>query len=300
MAVSPDRLYLINDGGDRLTVFVLDRRCRTLRVRSDPTDPFDVEDLARTSDGTLWFADIGDNRRDRDTVALETLTPSGSVALYRFRYPDGAHDAEALLLDQSRRPYLVTKNPLGTSGVYTPARPPVAGVDTPLRRVTTLRFGLTGTPGGPVGPVSQLLVTGGAVSPDGTRIALRTYTDLYLWTVRDHDIGAALRTGHPVRVALPEERQGESVAFAPDGRSVLTTSEGLPAPVHLLRLPPPVAATPTASPTPTRTASTPSPSAAIRSDPPSHGGGRPVYVNVLLAALIATVIVLGLGRLRRK
>lgn len=311
MAVGADRLYLVNDGGDRLTVFVLDRNCRTLQVLSDPTDPYDVEDLAREPDGTLWFADTGDNREVRDTVALESRSPSGTVTVYRFSYPDGAHDTEALLLERSGRPFLVTKNPFGQSGVYTPTRTPSVGEVTPLRKVTTLRFRPTGTPGGPVGVVSQLLVTGGAVSPDGTRLAVRTYTDLYLWTVRDGDIGEALRSGHPTRVALPEEKQGESVAFTPDGRSVLTTSEGLPAPVHQITVPPPNARanangpadrnSPTGATDPAGSTATLSPSAATQHDSSKdEHGSRPVYVNLLLAAIIATVIVIGLGRLRRK
>lgn len=300
LAATSDRLYLVNDGGDRLTVFVLDRRCQVQRVIHGATDPYDVEDLARGQDGTLWLADSGDNRTARDSVALETITPGGSSALYRFTYPDGAHDAEALLLDRSGRPYLVTKSALGVSAVYTPAEPWSTTASTPLRRVTTLRFRFTGTSGGPVGAVSQLLVTGGAVSADGTRVALRTYNDLYLWSAPDGDIGAALRDGHRTRVRLPEEKQGEAVAFVPDGRSVLTTSEGTPAPVHAVALPPAkgsVKGGATASST-----STLSPSAQTRTEQQGghDGGSRSVLVNLVLACLIATAIMIGLGRLRRR
>lgn len=292
---------MVNDGGTRVTVFVLDHRCRVRRVEGDDTDPFDVEDLARSPDGTLWLADTGDNRSSRDSVAVETLAPDGTSALYRFTYPDGPHDAEALLLGAGDRPYVVTKNPLGISSVYTPARAPSTASPVPLRKVTTLRFRFTGTPGGPVGAVSQLLVTGGAVSPNGTRVALRTYTDLYLWTVRHGDIGAALRDGDPTRVPLPSEKQGESVAFTPDGRTVLTTSEGSPAPVHAVSLPPVSDRPATRSARSGPSVATPSPSAAVRAAKSSDdGGSRPVYVNLILAAVIATVIVVGLGRLRRK
>jgi hypothetical protein len=294
LAATADRLYVVNDGGDQVTVFELDRTCRVRDVLDAATDPFDVEDLARAADGTFWLADIGDNRQTRDTVAIETLTRSGSLTRYRFSYPDGPHDAEALLLDHTGRPYLVTKNVLGASGVYTPVRTPSARTATPLRRVTTLHLGLTGTPGGPVGTASQLLVTGGAVSPDGTRVALRTYTDVYLWAAPDGDIGAALDSGSPTRLALPGEQQGESVTFSPDGGSLLTTSEGVSAPVHLVSLP--------AALGPATTTSTPSRSAATRPEAPEtdRTGSRSVLANLVLAAVIATVITFGLGRLRRK
>ena len=45
---------------------MLDRKCQVQRVLTDPADPYDVEDLARTADGTLWLSDTGDNRGKRE------------------------------------------------------------------------------------------------------------------------------------------------------------------------------------------------------------------------------------------
>jgi hypothetical protein len=56
-------------------------------------------------------------------VALRAVTPQGTT-LYRLAYPDGQHDAEALLLAPKGTPYLVTKNPFGDSGIYRPGRSP--------------------------------------------------------------------------------------------------------------------------------------------------------------------------------
>ena len=243
LAAAGDRLYTLNDGGSRLQVFELavpaggrGGACRVVRTITAAIDPYDVEDLARSADGTLWLADLGDNDHRRRTVAIELLTGAGTARLFRFTYPDGPHDAEALLLDRTGRPFIVTKEPLGNSGVYAPAATPATGRPTPLRKVATLQFTPTGTPGGPVGVVGQLLVTGGAVSPDGTRVVLRTYTDAYLWRADDGDVARALASGTPVRFPLPPTRQGEAVAFTPDGRSLLTSTEGRPAAVHVLPL----------------------------------------------------------------
>jgi hypothetical protein len=245
LAAAGDRLYTVNDGGSRLQVFVLDAAaggrgstpvCRVVRTITAGIDPYDVEDLARSADGTLWLADLGDNDHSRRTVAIELLTEAGAGRLFRFSYPDGPHDAEALLLDRAGRPFIVTKEPLGNSGVYTPTGTPSASRPTPLRKVAGLQLTPTGTPGGPAGVVGQLLVTGGAVSPDGTRIVLRTYTDAYLWRADDGDVARALAAGRPVRLPLPPTAQGEAVAFTPDGRSLLTSTEGRPAAVHVLSL----------------------------------------------------------------
>jgi hypothetical protein len=299
LAATADSLYVVNDGGDQVRVFVLDRSCQVRQVVRAAINPFDVEDLARTADGTLWLADTGDNDGIRPTVAMELVTGSGQARLFRFRYPDGPHDAEALLVDANGRPFVVTKNPLGTSGVYTPAQTPSPNRVTPLRKVTTLRFSLTGTAGGPVGVVSQLLVTGGAVAPDGRRLVLRTYTDAYLWDSPDGDIAGALRSGKPYRVPLPASRQGEAVAFSADGGSLLVTTEGLPAPVHMVPLPArPVTSASTASPTTgTRTG------AAAPSQ--TDSGDRPMTVRRtvtagIAAALVATAVVWAAGRIRRR
>lgn len=236
LAATGELIYTVNDGGDRVAVVVLDRSCRVRRTITGTVDPYDVEDLARSPDGAFWLADIGDNDQARDTVALELLDEDGRTTLFRFRYPDGPHDAEALLVDTRGRPFLVTKEPFG-GRVYTPAGTPSTRRPTDLRRVASLSFGLTGTAGGPVGAASQVLVTGGAVAPDGRRLVLRTYTDAYLWDVPGGDVADALANGRPTRVPLPATAQGEAVTFAPDGRTLLTSTEGLPAPVHVVPLP---------------------------------------------------------------
>ncbi|OXM66521.1 MULTISPECIES: hypothetical protein [Amycolatopsis] len=218
------RWYAINDGGTKVQIFVLGRDCAVQRVISGSTDPYDVEDLARAADGTFWLADTGDNRKQRDTVALLAVTPQGKVTLHRLTYPDGQHDAEALLLDASGTPYLVTKNPLGEAGIYRPAQKLASPGPTPLERVGSLTIKSTDTPGGPVAGFGSVLVTGGAVSADGKVVALRTYTDAYLFAAPDRDVAAALRR-EPVRVPLPDEQQGEAIAFDSDG-TLVSASEG--------------------------------------------------------------------------
>lgn len=76
LASDGEHWYAINDGGTKVQVFVLDRKCQVTDVLTDSTDPYDVEDLARGKDGTLWLSDTGDNRAKRETVALLELKPA--------------------------------------------------------------------------------------------------------------------------------------------------------------------------------------------------------------------------------
>ncbi|WP_020657793.1 hypothetical protein [Amycolatopsis benzoatilytica] len=226
--------YATNDGGKRVEVFVLDRKCQVQQVLTDAADPYDVEDLARTADGTLWLSDTGDNRAKRDTVALLERKPAGGpVTVHRLTYPDGPHDTEALIMDPSGTPFLVTKDVLGDSKVYKPVGPLAAPGPTKLEKVGDLRLHSTDTQGGPVGGFGTVLVTGGATSADGKVIALRTYTDAYVYAAPDGDVAAALQRA-PVRVPLPGEKQGEAIAFEPDG-TLLSGSEGVGEPVRAIK-----------------------------------------------------------------
>lgn len=235
LASDGTNMYAINDGGTKLNVFVLDKNCKVEKTITNKTDPYDVEDLALAPDGTLWLEDAGDNNKTRETVALHSLTKDGKATLYRMTYPDGAHDTEALLLDKKGVPYLVTKTPLGAAQVFRPEGPLSAPGPTKLVQVGSVDFKTTETPGGPTKvphAIDTILVTGGAVSADGTVIALRTYTDAYLFSAPDGDVEAALKRD-PVRVPLPNEPQGEAIAFEPDG-TLLSGSEGVGTPIRAI------------------------------------------------------------------
>ncbi|MDT8914266.1 hypothetical protein NYF13_25620 [Amycolatopsis sp. PS_44_ISF1] len=284
------RWYAVNDGGTEVEVFVLDRSCTVQDVLTANTDPYDVEDLARAPDGTLWLADTGDNGKKRATVALLELKPSGGGAkLHRLTYPDGPHDTEALLLDRSGTPYLVTKDILGDAKVYRPTGPLATPGPTPLEQTGSVRIRSTDTQGGPVGAFGSVLVTGGATSADGTVVALRTYTDAYLYAAPDGDVAAALERT-PVRIPLAGEKQGEAVAFEPDG-TLLSAGEGIGQPVRAAK----GAASLVAAPLSAAAGNQAADASAGESRSPSGGGLPP-----LPAAAFAVLVVFGGWFLVRK
>ncbi|WP_245160317.1 hypothetical protein [Blastococcus sp. CT_GayMR20] len=288
LVVMGEQMLALNDGGDQLAVHLLDGACQVVDVHTAAIDPYDPEDLAVGADGTVWVADTGDNNANRPTVALLALRPDGRNSVYRLTYPDGPHDAEALLLAPDGTPYIVTKEILGASSVYRPAAELVDGGTVALAQVAGVGITLTGTPGGPVGQAGQLLVTGGAVSADGRHVALRTYTDAYVWPLTGSDIPAAL-AGQAERIPLPASPQGEAISFSADNATLVVASEGLPSDVTVVPLT----------------------AVAIAAAPPAAEGPVPSFADLtssglspissaLIAAAVATVVVWISGKLRRR
>lgn len=240
---NPGLFWTHNDSGDGPLVYAFDRAGRrrgTFRVEG--ARAYDWEDIAAgpgpaEGQAYLYAGDTGDNDAERESVVVyrfpePELTPdaaSAAAALptqpaeaIRLKYPDGAHDAEALLVHPATGDiYVVTKTAQG-AGVYKLAAPFTAeGVNT-LARVATLR-----------GPdFFGILITGGDISSDGRRVALCDYAQGYELTLPE---GAKsfddIWRQKPTVVLLGARRQGEAVGYRLDGAALLATSEGSPAPL---------------------------------------------------------------------
>ncbi|MEU4470583.1 hypothetical protein [Micromonospora sp. NPDC023888] len=258
MVATDDGYVVVNDGADdeaRRRIFFLDKRCAVVRAVAFPSRPRDTEDLAIGRDGTVWVADIGDNDHSRPTIAVWRLAPgSDEPVLHRMTYPDRPHDAEALLLDASDRPLVITKGGSGTVFLYAPTAALRPGATTPLASVGQVTLPTTST-SNPFSFLGRGVITGAASAPDGHRVVLRSYADAFEYDVPDGDVVRALTTGTPRITPLPDEPQGESVTYSRDGRSLLTVSESADQPAGtwptILRYPatdgPATAARPTGS-----------------------------------------------------
>ena len=221
-----------SEGESRERIFFLDKKCNVVReVPYSGGGPRDPEDLALAPDGkTLFIADIGDNptsKERRPTIALWTMPVDGSKpVIHRLTYPDGPHDAEALLFKPDGTPIIVTKES-GKSALYAPTGPlqPETREGVPMEKLGEVKIPETRTHHPLLGAVARKLVTGGATSPDGSRVVLRTYTDAFEWDVTDGDVVTALTTGTPRVTPLPDEPLGEAISYTSDGKLFVTVSE---------------------------------------------------------------------------
>src|SRR5262249_28082449 len=166
----------------------------------------------------------GDPDGGRSSIALWKLPPnSGTATIYRMSYPDAAKDAQAMLVGPGDAPIVITTH----GGIYTPTGPLKAeqsAPGVPMKKASQLTLTPTDTPN-PLGVVGTTTVSGAAQSPDGTKVVIRTFSDAYEWDVaKGADIVTAITTGTPRRTPLPNESDGEAIAYSPDGKYYYTAT----------------------------------------------------------------------------
>lgn len=209
-------LWAINDSGNRPYVYAIDARTCRLRARLTllDTPARDHEALAVGKDAAgrnvIWVGDIGDNQASWPYVRIHKVyEPSVledaavSVVTYRFTYPGGPRNAEALMADpNSERLWVISKSAAGGAVYRLPS--PLSPSLTPMRAIK-------------VGP-ARATITDAALSPDAKRYIARDYFSAEVF--RGLPVGRAMD-----RFALPIQPQGEAITFAADGKSVYVASE---------------------------------------------------------------------------
>lgn len=224
-------LWTHNDSGDSPRVLALAPDGRLLGdVAVTGAANFDWEDIAigREPDGrdALYLGDIGDNAAARSAVVVYRVpepplvggAPSSTEPAERFtlRYPDRAHDAEALMVDPSSGAVVIVTKSLGASARVYLADHPSTVATTTMRRVGRVSLG------------NALEVTAGDISADGRTIVVRTYDRALVWSRRGGESVAAALRRRPCTAGadLLVERQGEALGLTRNGRAFYTVPEG--------------------------------------------------------------------------
>lgn len=230
-----DVLYLVDDGPGTTGVLAISaENARTLgRLEVQGLSGTDTEALAAGSctpdpGRCIYIGDIGDNTRRRDTVVVhrfrEPAQIDGPAAVagtrVTLRYPDGPHDAEALLVDAQGRLGIITKGDQEQA--------PRLFVASEFRNATLADRGHVDVPL-PALPLAAAavgnVVTGADWAPG--RVALRTYDAIFEYRAPEGRGGLRRFARWPVtEVPAAAEAQGEAVAYGSDGCTLFTVSEG--------------------------------------------------------------------------
>jgi len=240
----PGIYWTHNDSGNGPFIYAFDTRGLRRGVwQVAGASAYDWEDMAAgpgpvAGKNYLYIGDIGDNAEKRPEVIVyrvpEPVVSTGNNAKAKtfstepaeaihLRYPDGSHDAEALLVHPiTGTIYIVTKILFGNPGIYEAATPLKAGATITLSRIGTLS----------VPSLLGGIITGGAISPDGRRVAFCDYMQGYEAVLPDTKAAFNTIWKRPlVSFALGSRKQGESITYRLDGKALLATSEGSPMPL---------------------------------------------------------------------
>lgn len=249
-------IWAHNDGSERPGLFALGDDGADLGFHPLMLDGVvDVEDMAMISGAEgdeILLGDIGDNGASRSSIRMyrfaepdpAVIAPIADVEVLEYTYPDQAHNAEVVLVDDVNRsvvivtkeqrrvdgipaelgptaPSFVFEGPLDIGGDESVELALVGTLDAPLLETRTVadpphpisRFGLGGLP------------TGGDVSADGALIALRTYETVWVWPRQAGTSVAESLASDPCQARVAPENQGEAVAFRDS--TLITVSEGV-------------------------------------------------------------------------
>jgi len=248
---TPGAYWTNNDSGDGPFIYAFDTRGESFGTfRVTGAQARDWEDIAagpgpQANRSYLYIGDIGDNDGVRPEVVVYRVgEPSLSATTRKFtknrpgstepadairlKYPDGKHDAEALLVHpRTGNIYIVTKVLLANPGVYEAVSPFTPGQTITMRKIGEPR----------VPSLFGGAITGGSISPDGKRVALCDYFQGYEIVLpagftNFDEIWKQKMTGFD----LGKRKQGESITYRLDGKALLATSEGKQSPlIQVLR-----------------------------------------------------------------
>jgi hypothetical protein len=233
---NPGVLWIHNDSGDASRIYAINTRAELLGVCNvQGAHCRDWEDIAlgpgpEPNEHYLYIGDIGDNRGEHPEIIvyrvpeprlgaaalLEPMTIGPAEAI-RLTYPDGARDAETLLLDPLTRDiYIISKREL-RSKVYRAAFPQSTTQRTEMKRVATMPWGFA---------------VAGDVSPDGGRVIVRGMFNASLWVRPAGEPVWRAFSGKQIQLPLIDEPQGEGICFDNRGAGYFTIGEMDYPPLH--------------------------------------------------------------------
>lgn len=245
-----DVLWLHDDGGNPARLFAVStrgQRLATFRLEGVPkTDWEDIAAFELDGRAYLLVADVGDNGGLRKTLQLHVveeptrlrnarLKPAWSIA---FRWPDGARDCEAVVVDAARGQIMLVSKKRQPPELFTlPLRP------SGTQLLTATRVGLlAGVPQPDAASLRKsprrarlvAQVTAADISPDGRTLAVMTYRNLLLYPRGPRQSWAQAVAQSPKSAPLPWLPQAEALGWASDGRGLYATGEFIPAPLYLI------------------------------------------------------------------
>lgn len=224
---NPGHLWVINDSGNEPEVYLIDGKadvvltCKLEKIKNRDWEDIAIGKAPGSDEPYVYVAEVGDNaaryefkylyRFEEPVLAEGEKISIEDVQTLVISLPDGARDMEATAIDHLTGDlYLVSKREENVSVYSVPFALLNAGDTLVPKKITTLPYNG---------------VVAADISFDGKEILVKTYDEIFYWTTGD-----SLNVVQTIQ--LPEtnlnyspEPQGESIAWALDGKGFYTLSE---------------------------------------------------------------------------
>ena len=222
------RLWAHNDSGDLPTLYALSTQGTLLAQHTLPIEAIDWEDMSMAIDphnqqSYLYIGDIGDNNEQRSSIQIhrivEPVNPEDinttEHTTYTLTYPDGAHNAEALIVHPQNHTLFILTKATALSHIYAFRLEDDERTLEHLYSFSLFDWGYEGSP----------LITCADITSDGVTLLLRTYSAVIAIDARILD-GELTESPDWCMLESAPEAQGESITFLSSDSQYVTISEG--------------------------------------------------------------------------
>lgn len=219
----PGYFWIHNDSGGDAALYLFDSTAAfTGKLVLENALNIDWEDIAYgpCPDGNcIYVGDIGDNFSAREEIQIyyfkepelsfDLLPFTKSIQSYKIelKYPDGARDAESLIVDPVSGTLIIFTKREKNIRVY--------GLVNPIAGKQELVFHNN---------LPYTMITGADVSPDGKELLIKSYSEVFYWQI-DHDLIRTIQDELPEKLAYKIEPQGEAICFDLSNKGYYTVSE---------------------------------------------------------------------------
>ena len=239
-SVNKGLLYIHNDSGDTSRFFLIGTDGTLKAIYTFKANPLikngvtDCEDIAVSTGpkekSYVYIGDIGDNNAKRKNITVYRIKEpklKSSTKLFAghknadplyMKYPDGARDAETLMVDPVEKLFYIISKREDSVSVYTAPL-----LFKPNDTVTLIQRCTLFFEGGNNGK----WISGGNISKDGSQVLVKSYLNVFYWKRKNKEPLWQLLMTPPRKMPYKLEQQGEAIDFAAKGNGYYTISEGV-------------------------------------------------------------------------
>ncbi|WP_373492909.1 hypothetical protein [Aquiflexum sp.] len=217
-------IYTHNDSGGEPLVYLIDTLGKDKgSIRLKGVWNRDWEDIA-VGPGPdpklqyIYVGEIGDNNAVYKSIRIFRFPEPKSLEdkmevepeVLKLTYPDGARDAETLMVDPISKDIFIVSKKDSVNMLYRVPQSAFSKKTFELEKIMDL-------------PLTMSVA--GDISGDGKQILIKNYFTVFYWERKEGESVPEALKRNPVILPYKPEPQGEAIAFHPNGKSYFTLSE---------------------------------------------------------------------------